>query len=135
MKYKIPMKTIFDLAKRSIDMNPLKLQDFQTTFHIIKQIYQEQTKWMVPNVIGYAWLPLLINFFLPGFGTFYAVLNQKNDSRLLNLFFALIQLMTWLILFGWCFGVVWGLAIYERSTRDLIHVKEEMVRTKDFVEK
>lgn len=134
MKFKIPIKAIFDLVKESKEMHQLKGTDIQTTYHIIKQLYQDQTKWIVPNVIGYAWLPLMINFFLPGFGTFYAVLNQKNDSRIWNLFFALIQLMTWLIFFGWFFGVVWGLAIYERSTRDLITIREE-TSTKEYVGK
>jgi hypothetical protein len=95
------------------------------TFDAARDTYQRYTAKIVPDVVGNPWTPLFMNICVPGSGTIYAVMYQKNDSRFINVLFGLFQFCTWFILLGWICGVIWGLAIAERSWRYAHHKIEK----------
>lgn len=69
---------------------------------------------MVPIVTRRPWglAILVLNVLLPGSGTFLAAGNQEDMRYMV---YAILQVLTFLVIVGWVWSIVTGIMIYVKS--------------------
>eukprot|EP01095_Lingulamoeba_sp_RSL-Kostka_P012858 TRINITY_DN5182_c0_g1_i1.p1 TRINITY_DN5182_c0_g1~~TRINITY_DN5182_c0_g1_i1.p1 ORF type:complete len:132 (+),score=2.09 TRINITY_DN5182_c0_g1_i1:45-440(+) len=69
-------------------------------------------KWIPKVKKPYHIVCFVLNIFIPGSGTIIAAIMDKMDW--VNIVFGIIQFLTFIIILGWIWSIIWGYAIYAR---------------------